>query len=78
MADGNMAGCTALTTAALTAGTMIFGDWSQLVIGEWGVLELAVNPFANFQSGIVGVRAIQTCDIGVRQAGAFSRAVSIT
>ena len=57
---------------------MLFGDWSQIVIAEWGVLELALNPYANFPAGIVGVRAFQTCDVGVRQAGAFSLATTIT
>ena len=76
--DGMMAGCKAMSSAQMAAGTMLFGDWSQLVIGEWGVLEIAVNPFTNFQAGIVGVRAIQTVDVGIRVPGAFSLATSIT
>lgn len=75
---GQVGGFRALSSPKVPAATMIFGDWSQIVIGEWGVLEIASNPFANFQSGIVGVRAIQTVDVGVRQVGAFSVATSIT
>ncbi|MDO8413564.1 MAG: phage major capsid protein [Gallionellaceae bacterium] len=76
--EGMMAGCKAMSSAQMAAGTMLFGDWSQLVIGEWGVLEIAVNPFTNFQAGIIGVRAIQTVDVGIRVPGAFSLATSIT
>lgn len=78
MYEGRMAGCKAMSTAQMAAGTMLFGDWSQLIIGEWGVLEIAVNPYTNFQAGIIGVRAIQTVDVGVRVPGAFSLATSIT
>jgi hypothetical protein len=48
------------------------------VVGEWGVLEVSVNPFANFQAGIIGVRAIYSMDVGVRRPFAFSRATTIT
>lgn len=76
--EGQVEGYRAHTTTQLTAGSMIFGDFSQVVIGEWGMLELAMNPYANFQAAITGIRAIQSVDVGVRQAAAFSRAVSIT
>jgi hypothetical protein len=49
-----------------------------VVVGEWGVLEVNVNPFANFQAGIIGVRAIYSMDVGVRYAGAFSVSTSVT
>jgi HK97 family phage major capsid protein len=76
--DGQMCGFRAASTLQVTAASMVFGDFSQVVIGEWGMLELALNPYANFASAISGIRAIQTVDVGVRQAGAFSRATSIT
>ena len=76
--DGTVAGFRAMSTNQVPAATMIFGDFSQIVIAQWGVLELALNPFANFPAGIVGVRAWLTCDVGVRQAGAFSLATAIT
>lgn len=76
--DGTMAGCPAMSSGQLVADTMLFGDWDQLVIGEWGVLRLEVNPYANFQAGIVGVRCFFSADAGLRHPGAFSLASSIT
>ncbi|CAM8658560.1 major_cap_HK97, phage major capsid protein, HK97 family [Comamonadaceae bacterium] len=76
--DGQVEGYRATTSTQLTAASMIFGDFSQVVIGEWGMLEIALNPYANFTAAITGIRAIQSVDVGVRQAAAFSRAVSIT
>ena len=76
--DGSLFGMPAMTTNQLTAATMAFGDWQEGIIAEWGVLEVTVNPFANFQSGIIGVRALYSVDVGFRRPFAFSRATSIT
>ena len=76
--NGQVSGFGAMSSNQLTAASMIFGDWQECVVGEWGVLEVEVNPYANFQAGIVGVRAIYSMDVGVRRPFAFSRATSIT
>ena len=76
--DGQVEGFKATTTTQMTAASMIFGDFSQVVIGEWGMFEIALNPYASFAAGITGIRAMQSLDVGVRQAAAFSRATSIT
>lgn len=76
--DGSMAGFVAMSTNQMAAATMLFGDWSQLVVAEWGVLQIEVNPYANFQAGIIGVRAMVSVDVGLRYAGAFSLASSIS
>ena len=76
--EGQLGGYTATTTTQVTAGSMTFGDFGQVVIGEWGFLEIGLNPFANFTAAVTGIRAIQTVDIAIRQAAAFSRATSIT
>jgi HK97 family phage major capsid protein len=75
--DGEMAGFGSMSTNQMSAASMLFGDWSQLVIGEWGVLQIEVNPYANFQAGIIGVRAMVSVDVGLRYAAAFSLATSI-
>lgn len=75
---GSLGGCKAMSTAQMPAANMLAGDWSQLVIGEWGLLEIQTNPFANFQAGIVGIRAMYSVDVAVRIPGAFSLATSIT
>jgi HK97 family phage major capsid protein len=78
MLDARMAGFRAMSTAGMPSATMIFGDFSQVVIAEWGDLEITVNPFTNFQAGIIGVRAMYSVDIGIRYPQAFSAATSIT
>lgn len=75
---GNVDGYTGMASNQVPAGTLIFGDFSQILIGEWGVLEVDVNPYANFQAGIIGVRAISSMDVAVRYPSAFSIATSVT
>lgn len=76
--DGQMVGYPALSSNQVPSANMLYGDWSEVVVGEWGVLEIEVNPYANFQAGIIGVRAIYSMDVGVRRPFAFSLATSIT
>ena len=76
--EGNVLGFRAMSTNQMPAATAIFGDFSQVIFAEWGALELAANPFANFAAGITGIRAFLTADVGVRIAGAFSASSSIT
>jgi HK97 family phage major capsid protein len=78
MLDGQLVGHRAMSSKQVPAATLIFGDWSQLVIAEWGVLELGVNPFANFKAGIIGVRAMYSIDVGIRHPESFCKVESIT
>lgn len=78
LANGLVAGFPAFSTEQMAASSMLFGDWSQLVIGEWGVLELSSDPFTSFKTGVIGVRAMYTIDIAVRHPESFSLATSIT
>jgi len=76
--DGTIDGYRAMASNQMPAANMLFGDFSQVILAEWGVLEVEVNPYANFQAGIVGVRAMYSIDIGVRYPSAFSLATTIT
>jgi HK97 family phage major capsid protein len=72
-----VAGFPALTSNQVTAGYMFFGNWAELIVGEWGVLSVEANPYANFQAGIVGVRAMYTVDVAVRHGESFSVSTSV-
>ncbi len=74
----DVCGFRGFATNQITAGYMIFGDFSQVVIGEWGVLELLVNPYILSSAGIIRVTAFQSVDVGLRYPGAFSVATSVT
>lgn len=76
--NGSINGYRAMASNQVPSASMLFGDFSKTVIAEWGVLEIEVNPFANFAAGIIGVRAIASVDVAVRYPTAYSSASSIT
>jgi HK97 family phage major capsid protein len=63
---------TKTTGTALSA--LIYGDFSNLFVGNWGILEVDTtnSDGTKFQSGQITVRALQTVDIAVRYPEAFS------
>lgn len=63
-----------------SAAGLIYGDWSQLVIGVWESVNLMMNPYseAEFRRGNVAIRAIATVDCALRYDEAFqARTVAI-
>jgi HK97 family phage major capsid protein/HK97 family phage prohead protease len=59
-------------TANAIASAIIFGNWADLIIGQWGTLDLMVDPYSNSTSGTVRVVALQDVDIAIRHAESFS------
>ena len=78
MGQGVIRGYPAMSSAQMSSATMLFGWWPSVILAEWGVLELMVNPFSDFTRGLSAVRGWYTCDVGVRYAGAWSYATTIT
>ena len=68
----------------LTKGTTtgqsaaIFGNWSDLMIGQWGGLDLLVDPFTASNTGTVRVVALQDVDIAIRRTASFAVAKDYT
>jgi HK97 family phage major capsid protein len=54
------------------AGNFIFGDWSALVLAEFGAIEIVVDPYTNKQRGIVEVGATMLGDVGVKTIRSFA------
>tara|TARA_R110001632_G_scaffold232969_1_gene375701 strand:- start:3827 stop:5977 length:2151 start_codon:yes stop_codon:yes gene_type:complete len=55
-----------------TAGDMYFGNFSDLLIGMYGGLDITVDPYTNSTSGTVRIVALQTMDVAVRHAVSFA------
>jgi HK97 family phage major capsid protein len=76
--DGNVGELPALSSSFVpdvdsTHGVTIVGDFSQVMIGIWGALDLSTNPWAEgpYKKGNVLVRAISSLDIGIRDPRGF-------
>ena len=69
---------TSLVPSNLTKGSgsnlsaMIFGNFNDLVVGEWGALDVLHDPYTHSTSGGMRVTAFMDLDIAVRHAESFS------
>lgn len=77
--NGYGAWVTNQVSSALTKGTssgvcsaIFFGNWADLFIGMWGVLDILVDPYTGGTSGTVRVIALEDVDIAVRHAQSFA------
>jgi HK97 family phage major capsid protein len=76
---------TNLVTSAGTKGsgtglsTLLYGNWSDLLIGVWSELDILVNPFEStaYSKGNVQIRAMMTVDIAVRHPESFAAITDI-
>ncbi len=59
---------------------LIYGDWSELMIGVWSEIDLLVNPFEStaYSKGNVMIRAMATVDCAVRHPAAFVSVTGVT
>jgi HK97 family phage major capsid protein/HK97 family phage prohead protease len=77
--DGSVVGKRAMSSLQITSGTMLGGDFGQVYVGEFGPgVQIEANPYANFQAGIVGIRAFYSVDVLVRYGAAFAFGTGIT
>lgn len=59
-------------TSGAVCSAIINGNWSDLIIGQWGTLDLMVDPYTGSAAGTVRVIALQDVDIAVRHAESFT------
>uniref|UniRef100_A0A6M3J578 Putative capsid protein n=1 Tax=viral metagenome TaxID=1070528 RepID=A0A6M3J578_9ZZZZ len=70
-ANNAVNGYGAHATNQIPADTWAFGDWSQLILALWGVLDLQVDKAKlAAQDGLV-LRVFQDCDVGIRRKQSF-------
>lgn len=56
---------------------LIFGNWSDLVIGQWGGLDVEVNPYTKMKEGIVELVCSAYVDVEVLRPQSFAACVDI-
>lgn len=69
--DGEVNGYRAEATNQMPADKWLFGDFSQIVMGLWGVLDLKPDPYALAGSDGLMLRVFQDVDAAVRRKEAF-------
>lgn len=69
---GSINGYRGIVSNQATAGNLYFGNFSDLLIGMFGGLDIVVDPYTNSTSGTVRVVALQSVDVAVRNATSFA------
>jgi HK97 family phage major capsid protein len=70
--EGKMNGYPVNVSNQITAAYIIFGDYSQVTVGEWGTLDILVDPYTGSSAGTIRIRAFIAVDVAVKQPTAFS------
>lgn len=52
---------------------LLFGDWRELVIGQWGGLDILVDPFTNATKALIRTHVNTFWDMVVKRPEAFAR-----
>lgn len=75
---GELGGFPAASTSNMPTAKMLFGAFDQMFVAGWGTLEIEINPYANFQAGVIGARILHPIDVAARDPAAFAKAEAIT
>lgn len=59
-------------TSGAVCSAELYGNWAELLIGEWGVLDLFPDPYTLGDSGGLVIRAFKDVDVAVRHAQSFA------
>ena len=70
--DGMVNGYRYLMSNQVTAKYLLFGNWRDLVIGEWSGVDINVDTATLSKSGGVRIVVIQDVDVAVRHAESFA------
>lgn len=61
-------------TTQMPANTILFGDFSTVILGEWGILEIEANKYGTtFGAGGIEVRGLHMVDVAVRYPQALKQ-----
>lgn len=59
-------------TSGAVCSAILFGNWRELLIAEWGALDLVTDPYSLADQGLVRVISTQLCDTNLRHVQSFA------
>jgi len=75
MDNDEINGYPALSTSAVPSKGIIFGNFEDFVIGQWGGIDLTVDPYTQASNGKVRIVINAFFDAKPRRAGSFVKAI---
>lgn len=70
--DGYTARATTLVPTLSGNDVLIYGDFSQLFIGEWGAVSLVVDPYSRLKENSIEIVVNAHADVAIAQPSAFA------
>ena len=70
--NGELQGRRVIQTTKATQGTAYLGVWENLLIGQFGGVDLIVDPYSEAKAAKVAITAHMMADVAVRHAEAFN------
>lgn len=64
-------------SASGTASAMIFGNFNDLIIAEWGAVDVLVDPYSGSTTGTVRVTCFNDVDVAVRHPQSFAACLDL-
>lgn len=58
-------------TNQVVAGDLFFGNWSDVIVGMWGGLDITVDPYSNSKKGRLRIVTMQDVDFLLRRVESF-------
>ena len=72
MTGNEIDGTEVFNTSNVTGNGVAYGDWSNLVIGQWGAIDLVVDPFSQAKNGCVRIVVNAYIDAQVVREGTIA------
>jgi HK97 family phage major capsid protein/HK97 family phage prohead protease len=70
--QGRVNGYRAMTSNLIPTGYVLFGNWSDLLIGLWSGLDFVIDPYTRSRYGDVIITIFQDADVAVRHGESFA------
>ncbi|MEG1546183.1 MAG: phage major capsid protein, partial [Bacteroides sp.] len=78
--DGSINGYKVLRTNAMSKGLqtakdeygILFGNWADFIIGQWGAIDLTVDPYTQSTEAMIRIVVNAYFDAGTRRTASFS------
>ena len=59
-------------SSGAVCSAILFGNWRELLVAEWGALDLITDPYSLADQGLVRIISTQLCDINLRHVQSFA------
>lgn len=76
--ENKMIGYKTGITNQIASGSICFGDFSQVIVGQWGGIDILVDPYSLSTKGEVKVILFVSADVAVRYPAAFAYSSNVT